>query len=168
MFPISHPGKGFCRHSPDPGLALPGWNSSAHSAGKTHWPSKSPKCWAENPWASAALLQLGFLSNTFPLSTKSCLAAGPASPMAAGTYLQILFQRAAALLWRAFPLSFSWSSHSLKKLHKALKNFFWDSFVMKLQFDSSQPWDIWSFPVRSSGVFLVLFLTAISHNGKKY
>lgn len=55
--------------------------------------------------------------------------------------LQILFQRAAAaaLLWRAFPLSFSWSFHSMKNLHKALKNFLRDSFVMKLHFDSSLP-----------------------------
>lgn len=47
QFPIL--GNVFCRQCPDPGLPLLGWNSSAHSAGEPHWPSKSHKSWAQEP-----------------------------------------------------------------------------------------------------------------------
>lgn len=102
----------------------------------------------------------------FPLSTKSWFAAGPASP---GTCLAdlFMFQRVAAaapLLWKTFPLSFSWSSHSMKNLHKALKNFSRQSFRNEVA--------IWFFFALRCFLFsskiIRFFLTAISHNGNKY
>lgn len=152
QFPIL--GSVFCRQCPDPGLPLLGWNSSATVLGSPTGPQNHTNPELRSP---LSLLQ-------FPLSTKSWFAAGPASP---GTCLAdlFMFQRAAAaLLWKTFPLSFSWSSHSMKNLCKALKNFSRQSFRNEVA--------IWFFFALRCFLFsskiIRFFLTAISHNGNKY
>lgn len=89
QFPIL--GRSFCRHPQTQACHCWGGTAVPTGLGRPIDLQNPKNAELRSPWASAALLQLGSISNTVTLSAKNCLDAGPASPNGSRNLSMILF-----------------------------------------------------------------------------